>query len=140
MQRSDLRPSESGWGGTMDLGSALARLGWPVMGAQTVWVRGFAAARLLLAAGEASEDLPRVRIRGWPEFAGNSNSPNLFFWSTFNGHNAIAFSWTGLQRIPEVLFIHIPLFLSFQTVVSQVDRLLKPPESQPLRNPPALSR
>lgn len=45
----------------MDLGSALAGLGWPVMGAQTVWVRGFAAARLLLAAGEGSQELPRVR-------------------------------------------------------------------------------
>ena len=74
------------------------------MGAQTVWVRGFAAARLLLAAGEGSQDLPRVRVRGWPEFAGNSGSPHLFLWLTFNGRYAIPFNWTGLQRITEVFF------------------------------------
>jgi hypothetical protein len=32
----------------LDLGSALAGLGWPAMGAQTVWPSRFAAARLPL--------------------------------------------------------------------------------------------
>lgn len=146
MQRSDLRPSESGWGGGHNgprLGTGWAGLAGDGrtdrLGSR---LRGCAPTpgRRRRKSGTAQG----ARYAGWPEFAGNSGSPHLFLWLTFDGHNAIPFSWIGLQRIPEVFFvlffIHIRLFLSFQTVVSLVDRLLKPPESQPLRNTPALTR
>lgn len=65
-QGSELRSSEFRQRQLMDLGSVLAGLGWPLMGAQTVWsglgfaVRGCAPAAEV---GERSEDLGRDQPR-----------------------------------------------------------------------------
>jgi len=83
----------------LDLGSAQAGLGWPAIGAQT-WAAGE-------GRKQGAAQVPRVRIRGWPEFAGNAGSPDLFLWLTFNGHDTFPFGWIGLQSISKGLVIHI---------------------------------
>lgn len=143
-QSSESRSSESGFGSTMDLGSGLAGLGWPVVvRTDRLSVSRLRAGLPASARWEGSEDLPRVRI-----WAGLKTQAVLAVQTSSSGRHSTATThfhsagpgckehWRSLLSIYDCL----SQFRSIQTALIRVARLLDPPKSQPLSRPPALTR
>lgn len=90
----------------MDLGSALAGLGCPVVVVRTDRPPGTLRAFLWLLGSKEVRICPGCAHLDWPENAGSTGSPNLFLWLT-NSHNAFPNSRACLHRALEFLAIQI---------------------------------
>lgn len=77
----------------LDLGSALAGLCWPVMGAQTVWLRGSRLRACFWPPGKEVTTCPGCTYGpGLNSQAILAVQTDRFLWLKFNGHNAFPFS------------------------------------------------